>query len=143
MDKKYGIYGIFADLTPTPRQQLFEEVKNKAVKCTDRTQLFAAIYPWVLHLAREYAGKDYNILQWQRAADSFKADLYDFQQALSMYLSGISFVVSSDSSPADLKRIRDEALDSAIEMAVRVAEIELSQCGINLSVVMARFVEDL
>ena len=36
------------------RQQLFEAVKTKVVKCTDRTQLCAAIYPWVSHLVREY-----------------------------------------------------------------------------------------
>ena len=28
------------------RQQLFEAVKTKAVKCSDRTQLCSAIYPW-------------------------------------------------------------------------------------------------
>lgn len=39
------------------RQQLFEAVKSKVVKCTDRTQLCAAIYPWILNFAREYANK--------------------------------------------------------------------------------------
>lgn len=32
------------------RQQLFEAVKTKVVKCTDRTQLCAAIYPWVVDI---------------------------------------------------------------------------------------------
>ena len=33
------------------RQQLFEAVKTKVVKCTDRTQLCAAIYPWVVDIS--------------------------------------------------------------------------------------------
>lgn len=134
---KYGVYGMHIE--PTKRQQLFEAVKNKAVKCTDRTQLCAAIYPWVLHLVREYADKQ----NTRRTVDSFKAEIYDFQRGLSVYLSAIPFVVSPASRPLDLERIRDEALDAAIEMAVRIANIEVSQCSIKLSAVMARFVEGL
>ncbi len=58
------------------RQQLFEAVKPKAVKCTDRTQLCAAIYPWVSHLVREYA----NIPTIQYSVDSFRKEIYDFHQ---------------------------------------------------------------
>lgn len=136
MDKKHG---IFADLDPTPRQQLFNEVRNKAVKCVDRTQLFAAIYPWILHLVREYADKQNTRL----AVDSFRIEIYDFQRAMLAYPSAIPCIVSPDSHPLDIERIRSEALEAAIDMAVRVAEIELSQCSIKLSAIMAHFVEDL
>ena len=53
------------------RQQLFEAVKTKAVKCTDRTQLCAAIYPWVSHLVREYEDMPTTCY----AVDSFREDL--------------------------------------------------------------------
>ena len=139
MDKKYGIHGVYADLSPTTRQQLFEAVRNKAVKCADRTQLCAAIYPWILHLVHEYADKQNTRL----AVDSFRMELYDFHRAMSAYPSAIPCIVSPDSHPLDIERIRSEALEAAIDMAVRVAEIELSQCSINQSAIMAHFVEDL
>ena len=136
MDKKYGIH---ADLSPTTRQQLFETVRNKAVKCADRTQLCAAIYPWILHLVREYAGKPNTRL----AVDSFRMELYDFHRAMSAYLSVAPCIVSPDSQPLDIERIRSEALEAAIEMAVSIANLEVCQVSINLSAIMARFVEDL
>lgn len=73
------------------RQQLFEAVKTKAMKCTDRTQLCAAIYPWVSHLVREYA----NTPTTQYSVDSFRKEIYDFHQALSVHLLAIPRVVSS------------------------------------------------
>lgn len=121
------------------RQQLFAAVKNKAVKCTGRTRLCAAIYPWVLHLVREYADKPTT----RYAVDSFREELYDFHQALSVHLSAMPQVVSPDSCPSDLKRIRDEALEASIEMAVSIANLEVDQFSIKLSDIMARFVEDL
>jgi hypothetical protein len=121
------------------RQQLFETVKPKAVKCTDRTQLCAAIYPWVLHLVREYADKPTT----RYAVESFREELYDFHRAMSVHLLAIPQVVSPDSNPLDLKRIRDEALEVAIDMAVSVANLEVDQISIKLSDVMARFAEDL
>lgn len=72
------------------RQQLFEAVKTKAVKCTDRTQLCAAIYPWVSHLVREYANKPTT----SYAVDSFRKEIYDFHQAMSVHLLAIPRVVS-------------------------------------------------
>lgn len=134
---KYGVYNMH--LEPAKRQQLFEEIKNKAVKCADRTQLCAAIYPWVLHLVRKYVDQP----NTRRAVDSFKAEIYDFQRALSVYLSAIPFVMSPDSRPLDLERIRDEALEAAIEMAIDIASIEVHQISINFSAIMAHFVEDL
>lgn len=136
-------YGVFAPIEPTKRQQLFETVKNKAAECVDMTHLCAAIYPWILDLVREYTGKSYTITQWERAADSFRADLYDFRQALSVYISTIPGVVSPDSRPLDIERIRNEALDAAISMAVEIARIESVQISIQLSAIMARFVKDL
>lgn len=134
---KYGVHSMH--LEPTERQQLFEAIKNKAVKCADRTHLCATIYPWILHLVREYADDRYT----QLAVDSFKAEIYDFQRALSVYLSAMPFVVSLDSSPLDLERIRGEALEAAIEMAIDIASIEVHQISINFSAIMAHFVEDL
>lgn len=78
------------------RQQLFEAVKTKAVKCTDRTQLCAAIYPWILNLVREYA----NIPTTQYSVDSFRKEIYDFHQALSVHLLAIPRVVSGIFPPA-------------------------------------------
>ena len=136
MDKKYGIH---ADLSPTTRQQLFETARNKAVKCADRTQLCAAIYPWISHLVREYAGKPNTRL----AVDSFEMELCDFRRAMSAYPSAIPCIVSPDSHPLDIERIRSEALEDAIEMAVSIANLETCQISINLSAIMAHFVEDL
>lgn len=124
---------------PTAQQQLFEAVKNKALKCADRTQLFAAIYPWVLHLVREYADKPAT----RYAVDALRMELYDFHRAISASLLAIPQAVSPDSDPLDLKRIRDEALDAAIEMAVDIANLEVNQVSVNLSAIMARFVEAL
>lgn len=87
------------------RQQLFEAVKTKAVKCTDRTQLCAAIYPLVSHLVREYA----NIPTIQYSVDSFRKEIYDFHQAMSVHLLAIPRVVSGI-SPYSLERIRYEAV---------------------------------
>lgn len=131
-------YGLHADISPTKKQQLFGEVKNKVVKCADRTQLCAAIYPWVLHLVREYADKPTT----RYAVESFRAGIYDLR-GLSVYLSAIPFMVGLEDKPLELKRIRDEALEAAIEMAVSIANLEVYQCSIKLSDVMARFVEDL
>lgn len=136
MNTKYGLY---ADISPTKKQQLFEAVKNKAVKCSDRTQLLAAIYPWILYLAHEYVDKP----NTRRTEDSFVAEIDDFQRALSVYLLAIPQVVSPDSHPLDLKRIRDEALDEAVNMAVNIAYLEVHQCSIKLSNIMARFVDNL
>lgn len=135
MDKKNGIH---AGLAQTTLQQLFEAVRNKAVNCMDRTQLCAAIYPWILHLVREYAYEPNTRL----AVDSFRMELYDFHRAMSAYPSAIPCIMSPDSRPLDIERIRSEALEAAIDMAVRVAEIELSQCSIKLSAIMAHFVEE-
>jgi len=121
------------------RQQLFEAVKHKAVKCSDRTQLCAAIYPWVLNLVREYADKPTT----RYAVESFRMELSDFHQALYVHLLAMPRVVSPDSNPLDLKRIRDEALEASIEMAESIANLEVDQFSIKLSDVMARFVEDL
>jgi len=136
MNTKYGLY---ADISQAKKQQLFEEVKNKVVKCSDRTQLCAAIYPWVLHLVRKYADRQCT----RRVVDSFRAEIYDFQREMSVYLSAIPQVVSPNSWPLELKRIRDEALEAAIEMAVSIANLEVYQCSIKLSNIMAHFVEDL
>lgn len=92
------------------RQQLFEAVKTKVVKCTDRTQLCAAIYPWVSHLVREYA----NTPTAQYSVDSFRKEIYDFHQALSVHLLAIPRVVSGI-FPSSLERIRYEALWAAAE----------------------------
>ena len=121
------------------RQQLFEAVKAKAVKCSDRAQLCAAIYPWISHLVREYANKPTT----RYAVESFRNELYDFHQALSVHLLAMPKVVSPDSNPLDLKRIRDDALEASIEMAVSIANLEVDQSSIKLSDVMARFVEGL
>lgn len=131
MDKKY----IFADFAPTHRQQLFEEVKNKAVKCTNLTQLCAAIYPYILHVVCEYTGRGYNILEWQRAADCFKSELYGFRQALSVYVRA--------AIPLMAPSIRNDILDEVIDVTVDVARIETAQNCVKLSAIMARFVEDL
>ena len=120
------------------RQQLFEEVKSKVVKCTDRTQLCAAIYPWVSHLVREY--EDMPITKY--SVDSFRKEIYDFHQAMSVHLLAIPRVVSGI-FPSSLERIRYEALWAAIEMAISVANLEVDQFSIKLSDVMAHFVEDL
>lgn len=120
------------------RQQLFEAVKTKVVKCTDRTQLCAAIYPWVSHLVREYA----NTPTTKYSVDSFRNEIYDFHQALSVHLLAIPRVVSGI-LPSSLERIRYEALWAAIEMAISIANLEVDQFSIKLSDVMARFVEDL
>lgn len=71
------------------RQQLFEAVKTKVVKCTDRTQLCAAIYPWVSHLVREYE----DMPTTQYSVNSFRKEIYDFHQALSVHLLAIPRVV--------------------------------------------------
>ena len=120
------------------RQQLFEEVKSKVVKCTDRTQLCAAIYPWVSHLVREYE----DMPTTQYSVDSFRNEIYDFHQALSVHLLAIPRVVSGI-LPSSLERIRYEALWAAIEMAISIANLEVDQFSIKLSDIMARFVEDL
>ena len=120
------------------RQQLFEEVKSKVVKCTDRTQLCAAIYPWVSHFVREYE----DMPTTQYSVDSFRKEIYDFHQALSVHLLAIPRVVSGI-LPSSLERIRYEALWAAIEMAISIANLEVDQFSIKLSDIMARFVEDL
>lgn len=132
-------YGLYADISPTKQQLLFEAVKNKAVKCADRTQLCAAIYPWILELIKGYVDKPYN----RQSIDSFQAEIYDFKRAIAVYLSAIPLVISPATTPLDLERMRDEALDAAIEMAVNIANIEVHQCSIGLSVIMANFVADL
>lgn len=121
------------------RQQIFEAVKSKVVKCTDRTQLCAAIYPWILNFVREYANKPTT----RYAVDSFRKEIYDFHQALSVHLLAMPQVVSPYTLPSDLKRIRDDALEASIEMAVSIANLEVDQFSIKLSDVMACFVEDL
>ena len=120
------------------QQQLFEAVKTKVVKCTDRTQLCAAIYPWVSHLVREYE----DMPTTQYSVDSFRKEIYDFHQALSVHLLAIPRVVSGI-FPSSLERIRYEALWAAMEMAISIANLEVGQFSIKLSDVMARFVEDL
>lgn len=120
------------------RQQLSEAVKTKVVKCTDRTQLCAAIYPWVSHLVREYE----DMPTTQYSVDSFRNEIYDFHQALSVHLLAIPRVVSGI-LPSSLERIRYEALWAAMEMAISVANLEVDQFSIKLSDIMARFVEDL
>ena len=120
------------------RQQLFEEVKSKVVKCTDRTQLCAAIYPWVSHFVREYE----DMPTTQYSVDSFRKEIYDFHQALSVHLLAIPRVVSGI-LPSSLERIRYEALWAAIEMAISIANLEVDQFSIKLSDIMTRFVEDL
>lgn len=138
MNKQYGLPNLVIE--PTKRQQIFDSVKDKAVKCTNRTQLCAAIYPWILQLVSEYADDAATRL----AIDSFNAEVYyDFHRALSVHLSAIPFVVGTDSCPLDLERIRDEALSAAIEMAVNIASLEVAQCSIDLSAIMASFVKDL
>lgn len=137
MAKRYGLHDLHIE--PTKRQQIFDSVKKKAVKCADRTQLCAVIYPWVLDLVSEFKSKE----DTRRARDSFRAEIYDFHRALSVYISAIPFIVSPDTSPLDLERIRDEALEAAIEMAVDIASIEVHQISIKLSSIMARFVEEL
>ena len=120
------------------RQQLFEELKSKVVKCTDRTQLRATIYPWVSHLVREYE----DMPTTQYSVDSFRKEIYDFHQALSVHLLAIPRVVSGI-LPSSLERIRYEALWAAMEMAISIANLEVNQFSIKLSDIMARFVEDL
>lgn len=137
MAKHYGVHGLLIE--PTKQQQIFDSVKEKAVKCEDRTQLCAAIYPWIRYLVSEYADDPDTRL----ARDSFRAEIYDFHRALSVYISAIPFIVSPDSRPLDLERIRDEALEESIEMAVDIACLEVHQIGIKLSAIMARFVNDL
>ena len=137
MTKRYGIHGL--SIEPTKRQQIFDSVKDKAVKCADRTQLCAVIYPWILDLVHEY--KVFPVSQ--RYMDSFQNELYQFKRNLSIFLSGIPFVVSPDSRPLDIERIRDEALEEAIEMAINIANIEVHQISINFSAIMASFVKDL
>lgn len=137
MTKRYGLHDLHIE--SAKRQQIFDSVKEKAVKCADRTQLCAAIYPWILHLVREYADEP----NTRRARDSFRAEIYDFHRALSVYISAIPFIVSPDTRPLDLERIRDEALEAAIEMAVDIASIEVHQISIKLSSIMAHFVEGL
>lgn len=134
---RYGVHDLHIE--PTKRQQIFDTVKEKAVKCADRTQLCAAIYPWILDLVSEYKSKE----DTRRARDSFRAEIYDFQRSLSVYVSAIPFIVDPGSKPLDLERIRDEALEAAIEMAINIASIEVYQCSIKLSAIMAHFVEDL
>lgn len=134
---RYGVHDLHIE--PTKRQQIFDTVKEKAVKCADITQLCAAIYPWILDLVREYADKQ----STRRAVDSFKAEIYDFQRSLSVYISAIPCVVGPGSKPLDLERIRNEALEAAIDMAINIASIEAYQISISLSSIMAHFVEDL
>lgn len=137
MTKQYEMYGVHIE--PTRRQRIFDEVKEKAQKCKDRTQLCAAIYPWILDLEHEYEGFPVS----QYCMDSFRNELYHFKRGLSIFLSGIPFVVGPGSKPLDIDRIRDDALDSAIEMAVDIANLEVHQISINLSAIMANFVEAL
>ena len=134
---RYGVHSMH--LEPTKRQQIFDSVKDKAVKCADRTQLFAAIYPWALDLVSEYKSEE----DTRRTRASFRAEIYDFQRALSVHLSAIPFIAGPGSKPLDLERIRDEALEAAIEMAINIASIEVHQISINFSAIMAHFVEDL
>lgn len=131
--------GIHAGLAPTTRQQLFEAVRNKAENCADITQLCAAIYPWILHLVREYADKPKTHL----TVDSFRMEIYDFQRAMLAYPSAIPCIVSPGSRLLDIERIRSETLEGAIGIAVSIANIEACQIRINLSAIMAHFVEDL
>lgn len=137
MTKQYGIHDLLIE--PTKRQQIFDSVKDKAVKCTNRTQLCAAIYPWILDLAHEYESFPVS----QRYMDSFQNELYHFKRGLSIFLSGIPFVVGPGSKPLDIDRARDEALDTAIKMAIDIANLEVYQISINLSAIMANFVKDL
>lgn len=137
MTKQYGVHGI--RIEPTRRQRIFAEVKEKAQKCKDTTQLCAAIYPWVLELVREY--KDLPVSQ--RYMDSFRNELNDFKCSLSIFLSGIPFVIGSESKPLDLDRLRGEALGSAVDTAVEIASVDVYQMSINLSAIMAHFVEAL
>lgn len=134
MTKQYGIRDLHIE--PTKRQQIFDSVKEKAVKCADRTQLCAAIYPWILDLVHEYK----NFPVSQRHMDSFCNELYHFKRDLSVFL---PFVIGPGSKPLDLERMRDEALDGAIEMAIGIANLEVYQISINLSAIMANFVKDL
>lgn len=137
MSNQYGLRGPLIE--PTKRQQIFAYVKDKAVKCADHTQLCAAIYPWILDLVQEYK----NFPASQRHMDSFRGELYYFKRNLSIFLSGIPFVIGPGSKPLDLERIRDDALEAAIEMAVDIANLEVCQISIKLSAIMANFVKDL
>lgn len=121
------------------QQKLFETIKNKVKYCTDRTQLCATIYPWVLYLFHKYADREAT----RRTEDSFWNEIYDFKCALSAYLLAIPLVVSPADRPLDLENIRNEALNAAIEMAVCIANIEVQQCSIKLSAIMAHFVKNL
>lgn len=137
MSNQYGVNGLHIE--PTKRQQLFDSVKDRAVKCTNRTELCAAIYPWILDLVHEYESFPVS----QRYMDSFRNELYHFKRGLSIFLSGIPFVVGPGSKPLDIDRARDEALDTAIKMAIDIANLEVYQISINLSAIMAHFVKDL
>ena len=137
MTKQYGAYGVHIE--PTRRQRIFGEVKEKAQKCKDRTQLCAAIYPWILDLVREYK----NLPVSQRYMDSFQNELYHFKRALSIFLSGIPFIMGPESKLLDLDRIKNEALDSAADTALEIAREDVCQISINLSAIMAHFVKDL
>lgn len=133
----YGVYGMHIE--PTRRQRIFGEVKEKAQKCNDRTQLCAVIYPWILDLVREYN----NLPVSTRNRDSFLNELNDFKRCLSIFLSGIPFIIGPESKPLDLDRLRNEALDSAVDTALAIAREDVCRIGINLSAIMANFVEDL
>lgn len=137
MTKQYGMHDLVVE--PTERQRIFGSVKDKAAKCMDRTQLCAVIYPWIRDLVYEYRHSPAS----QRYMDSFRGELYYFKRGLSIFLSGIPFCVDPGSEPLDLERIRDGALDAAISMAVDIANLEVNQISVNLSAIMARFVEAL
>ena len=137
MTEQYGAHGVHVE--PTRRQRIFDEVKEKAQKCNSRTQLCAVIYPWILDLVREY--KDFPVSR--RYTDSFQNELNHFQRGLSVYLSGIPFVIGPESKPLDLDRIRDEALDSAIYTALEIARKDVCQISIDLSAIMAHYVKGL
>lgn len=137
MTKQYGICGLHVE--PTKRRQIFDTVKDKAVKCVDHTELCAVIYPWILDLVQEYKSFPAS----RRHMDSFRGELCYFKRDLSIFLSGIPFVIDPGCKPLDLERMRDEALETAIEMAVDIANLEVYQISIKLSAIMANFVKDL
>lgn len=124
---------------PTRRQRIFGEVKEKAQKCQDRTQLCAAIYPWILDLVREYKKLPIS----QHYMDSFQNELNDFKARLSIFLSGIPFITGPETKLLDIERIRNEALDSAVDTALEIAGTDVCKLSINLSAIMASFVKDL
>lgn len=120
--KQYGVYGMHIE--PTRRQRIFGEVKEKAQKCKDTTQLCAAIYPWILALVHKYKDSPFS----PRNMDSFQNELNDFKCSLSIFLSD---------------RLRNGALDSAVDTALEIAREDVCQISINLSAIMAHFVDEI